>query len=543
MVIRMRKFDEYFDSEIDYLPWKAMSRKEKKLQDRWQKELRNCYKATFGLGCFVSKKAHIYGVKQLTLGENCLIGAEALMRDITLQMGAHCSVNSCAYLQGEITIGNDVRIAPYVKIIAMNHGYQEIDIPICQQNCTAQGIRIGNDVWIGSGAIILDGVEVGSHTIIAAGAVVTKDVPDYCIVGGIPAKIIRNRLDFSQTKNRPSGLLDRLALFGECARAEWSEILEKRTVKTVNGWAYVNRPMDKPEVRSWCDAIEIAIMFNGLPNLEHKDDLVRRLQAMEKDAIDYEVLMLGYALEALGERLNHGYSEVETLTDTALKEHLDGLNWSKDAWQAGAYIDHYATALYFNKKYFNSVVSCNAMFDWLDSHVNHKTGMWGDPNGDDYLQPVNGFYRLTRGSYAQFGVPVPYPEQAIDTLLLHAANTDYFRDDRGTSCNVLDVIHPLWLCAKQTDYRKSEGKAWALWQISRILDNWQSGEGFSFELDRHVQAGLMGTEMWLSVLYLLVDYLGLGEVLGYKPKGVHRIEVAFPLADLKQSTDANTHRT
>lgn len=121
------------------------------------------------------------------------------MRDITLQMGAHCSVNSCAYLQGEITIGNDVRIAPYVKIIAMNHGYQEIDIPICQQNCTAQGIRIGNDVWIGSGAIILDGVEVGSHTIIAAGAVVTKDVPDYCIVGGIPAKIIRNRLDFSHT--------------------------------------------------------------------------------------------------------------------------------------------------------------------------------------------------------------------------------------------------------------------------------------------------------------------------------------------------------
>lgn len=127
--------------------------------------------------------------------------------------------------------------------------------------------------------------------------------------------------------------------------------------------------MDKPEVRSWCDATEIAIMFDGVPNLENRDDLVRRIQAMQKNAIDYEVLMLGYALEALGERLNHGYSEVEILTDAAFKECLNGLNWRKEAWQAGVYIDHYATALYFNKKYFNSVVSCNAMFDWLNSHV------------------------------------------------------------------------------------------------------------------------------------------------------------------------------
>ncbi|MEN6595760.1 MAG: acyltransferase [Clostridiaceae bacterium] len=530
----MWKDDAYFDLEIDFLPWKTMNLNEKKRQSRWQKKLKKHYDATFGFGCFISKKAHIYGVKQLTLGENCLIGADVLMRDITLSLGAHCTVNSGAYLQGEITCGNYVRIAPYVKIIAMNHGYQEVDVPICQQICSMQGIQIGDDVWIGAGVIILDGVKIGSHTIIAAGAVVTNDIPDYAIVGGIPAKLIRNRLDFSLNRNWPNNLLNRLTEFGKQARAEWREILEKRIVETVNGRVYVNQLMDKPEVRPWCDAVEIAAMFEGLPNLENKGALVGRLRGMQKNFIDYNVLTLGYALEVLGEQPTHGYSEVETLSNAALEEWLDGLNWEKEAWQAGAYVDHFATALYFNKKYFNSAVSGKTLFDWLNIHVDSETGMWGSPNGTDFLQPVNGFYRLTRGTYAQFGLPIPYPQRAIDTLLLHAANSDYFRIDRGTACNVMDVIHPLWLCAKQTDYRIYEGKAWALLQIDRILSNWQPGDGFSFELDRSVPAGLMGTEMWLSVLYLLVDYLGLGGALGYKPKGVHRIEVAYPLEDFKQ---------
>lgn len=530
----MQQFDAYFDLEIDFIPWKTMNRNEKKHQDRWQKELKKRYHATFGSRCFVSKKAYIYGVKQLTLGENCLIGADVLMRDITLIMGAYCTVNSGAYLQGEITCGNYVRIAPYVKIIAMNHGYQEVDVPICQQICTMQGILIGDDVWIGAGAIILDGVKIGSHTIIAAGAVVTEDIPDYAIVGGIPAKLIRNRLDFTQNHNRPNGLLSRLAEFGKHARAEWREILEKRIVETGNGRVYVNNSKGKTEVRPWCDAVEIAAMFGELPNLESKDALVRRLHGMQNDVIDYDVLTLGYALEVLGERLNHGYSEVESITNAALDKWLDSLNWEKEAWQAGAYVDHFATALYFNKKYFDSAVSGEMLFSWLNSHANPETGMWGSPNGTDFLQPVNGFYRLTRGTYAQFGISLPYPQRAIDTLLLHVANSDYFRADRGNACNVMDVIHPLWLCAKQTDYRLNEGKAWALFQINRILGNWQSGDGFSFELDRSVPAGLMGTEMWLSVLYLLVDYLGLGGVLGYKPMGVHRIEVAYPLEDLKE---------
>ena len=78
---------------------------------------------------------------------------------------------------------------------------------------------------------------------------------------------------------------------------------------------------------------------------------------------------------------------------------------------------------------------------------------------------------------AQFGMPLPYPEQAIDTLLAHSRDTGFFRADEGNACNVLDVIHPLWLCFRQTDYRRDEGKAWARKQLDRALNGWQEHVG------------------------------------------------------------------
>lgn len=79
-------------------------------------------------------------------------------------------------------------------ILHHNHRFDRLDIPMCQQGFyEAQPVRIGNDVWIGIRVTILPGVTVGNHCIIGAGAVVTKDVPDYAIVGGNPARILRMR--------------------------------------------------------------------------------------------------------------------------------------------------------------------------------------------------------------------------------------------------------------------------------------------------------------------------------------------------------------
>ena len=95
---------------------------------------------------------------------------------------------------GSVTIGDHVMMGPECVLLSHNHRFDRLDIPMCQQGFSEeQPIHIGNDVWIGTRAIILPGVTVGAHSVVGAGAVVTKDVPPYAVVGGVPAKILKMR--------------------------------------------------------------------------------------------------------------------------------------------------------------------------------------------------------------------------------------------------------------------------------------------------------------------------------------------------------------
>lgn len=97
-------------------------------------------------------------------------------------------------LRGEVHIGNYSFMGPEVIIWTTNHRIDRLDIPMMHQGTTPeQPVWIGNDVWIGTRAILLAGVHVGDHAVVAAGAVVTKDVPEWAIVGGNPARVIRYR--------------------------------------------------------------------------------------------------------------------------------------------------------------------------------------------------------------------------------------------------------------------------------------------------------------------------------------------------------------
>ena len=140
---------------------------------------------------------------------------------------------------------------------------------------------------------------------------------------------------------------------------------------------------------------------------------------------------------------------------------------------------------------------------------------------------VNGFYRLTRGTYAQFGVPVPNPERAVDTVLAHCRDHGWFVDRERTACNMLDVIHPLWLLGRQSDYRATEIRSAVGAALGAMLDDWVDGEGFAFETGG--PPGLQGTEMWLSIVYLAADILGESDGLSWEPRGVHRLEPASSL--------------
>lgn len=106
---------------------------------------------------------------------------------------------------GRAIIGDDVMMGPNVVFISENHDISRLDAPMqCQGSLPAEPIRIGDDVWVGVRAIILPGRKIGNGAVIGAGAVVTKDVPPYAIVGGNPARIIGSRKVDAATASSPS---------------------------------------------------------------------------------------------------------------------------------------------------------------------------------------------------------------------------------------------------------------------------------------------------------------------------------------------------
>jgi hypothetical protein len=157
-------------------------------------------------------------------------------------------------------------------------------------------------------------------------------------------------------------------------------------------------------------------------------------------------------------------------------------------------------------------------------------GAWLSPDGRHrlgWLMAVNGFYRLTRGTYAQFGVDIPRPEATIDTVLAHCRDTDWFRTRERTACNVLDVVHPLWLLGQQTDHRRAEIRSAVGGMITGIVDDWVDGAGFAFEAGG--SPGLQGSEMWTAILHLAAAIVDEADGLSFVPRGVHRLEPASSL--------------
>jgi acetyltransferase-like isoleucine patch superfamily enzyme len=110
-----------------------------------------------------------------------------------IQIGRHSLIGEYNVIRGQggVTIGDRVYTSPHCQLIAVNHVFADRARPFVEQGITAQGIVIEDDVWIGSGAIILDGVRVGQGAVVAAGAVVNADVPAHTVVGGVPAKVIK----------------------------------------------------------------------------------------------------------------------------------------------------------------------------------------------------------------------------------------------------------------------------------------------------------------------------------------------------------------
>ena len=538
--------------------WRDAPEDRQDRQRAWQDALRARGGTTLGEDVFVSELAAVY-VDTLALGDRCYLSAyTTLWGDIT--MGAECTLNSHAEVRGRAHIGNGVRIGPHSSILGFNHEMHP-DRPIKDQDLVFAGITVGDDVWIGAHAVILDGVTVGDHSVIAAGAIVTKDVAPWAIVAGNPARPIGDRRDRDRAQNRDR----KIAGVAGTVRDSWVHRAERLvgearsqlpTILT-QAWergdeTFTDHEGAQPTVRASCDAVELVATLDAWDALPGpREMLTNRLRSMQQPEtglvpawgtstahwspdghadVNYHVLCVGYALQLLGSCFRYPVKSPE-LTEGRLAQELNRLPWRTGAWRAGSWVDGAATAMFWNREIFGEKTALDLLFGWLTTRCNPATGLWGAaaPDGDN-LEAVNGSYRITRGSYAQFGIPLPYPERTIDTVLAHAGSSKYFAVDRGTACNVLDVIHPLWLCSAQSGHRRRDAQAWAVTQVERICGGWQPGAGLSFALQRgpgwQRQPGLLGTEMWLSILWLLCDYLGYSDALEMRPRGIHRPEPA-----------------
>ncbi|WP_375600313.1 acyltransferase [Devosia sp. Naph2] len=499
-----------------------------------QAELAERAGARFHPTAYVAADASIFTTR-LVLGAESWIAGYALVRGEVV-LGAHCTVNPYATISGKVSCGDGVRIASHASLVGFNHGFDDPDLPIYRQKHESRGIIIEDDVWIGANAVVVDGVTIGRGAVIAAGAVVSKDVPPMAVVGGVPAKVLRYRGQSRRDEPR-----SQLAALGERARDQFQAIL-KRNMQDGDYLSRENHGENRMSIRHLCDAVEIAASFDQWPDGLDVAATIARLQAVQdpqtglfpdpyqqpkpgvplrQDGLAlYNVLAVGYALEVLGSKPLHPISAVE-LPAPDFCQWLESLTWRERAWAAGADVDTIGTALYFNARYFSSGTSRETLFGWLALKQDRGSGLWGSPTPDQgLLQPVNGFYRLTRGTYAQFGIAVPNPDRAIDSVLLNHRNYGGFSGATYTACNLLDTIHPLLLCLGQTDHRRAEAEQIARALIARAGERWVDGQGFAFA-DGQVP-GLQGTEMWLSVIHLAAKLLGEEDAFPFVPKGVHR---------------------
>lgn len=509
--------------------------------------------------CFISEIAAVQ-TDRLDLGYSSYIAGHAYVTG-TLVTGTNCTINPFTVVRGEITLGDAVRIGAHTSILAFNHTMDDPDTWVFKQPLTSKGIVIGDDVWVGSHVMIVDGVTIGDRAMIAAGSIVTKDVPAGAVVAGNPARVKRWRV----APDAPAGdLATRLAAFADAARGDAEAILSRSWDPSLADGRYRDKPEGDPSVRAHCDAIEIAAYLTGdVPPQLSADAHRSRLLALQdpatgmippygddglperivldvhNDQANYHVLCVGYALDLLGAAFEHPITAVDELGADDLLRRIDAQPWRGEPWRSGHFVDMVGTALLWNTRHETPgrASTAAALFGWLATHTDLRTGMWGTPGtADGDLQIVNGFYRASRGSYAQFGVALPRPRAVIDTVLAHAREARFFARERQNACNVLDVAHPLWLASRdQPDYRADEIRRVATVLLEDALTHWVSGEGFPFAAatagpQRDAQRpGLQGTEMWLAIIWYLADLVGISSVLGYRPAGIHRPEPAMVL--------------
>ena len=131
--------------------------------------------------------------RKFSLGDYSVIESFACINNAVgdVIIGDHTRIGLHNTIIGPVTIGCHVNLAQGITVTALNHNFEDSDKRIDEQGVSTIPVTIEDDIWIGANAVILPGVTIGNHSVVAAGAVVTKNVPPHSLVAGVPAKIIK----------------------------------------------------------------------------------------------------------------------------------------------------------------------------------------------------------------------------------------------------------------------------------------------------------------------------------------------------------------
>lgn len=131
--------------------------------------------------------------RKFSLGDYSVIESFACINNAVgdVMIGDHTRVGLHNTIIGPVIIGNHVNLAQGITVTALNHNFDDSNKRIDEQGVSTSAVIIEDDIWVGANAVILPGVTIGHHSVVAAGAVVTKDVPPHSLVVGVPAKIIK----------------------------------------------------------------------------------------------------------------------------------------------------------------------------------------------------------------------------------------------------------------------------------------------------------------------------------------------------------------
>ena len=131
--------------------------------------------------------------RKFSLGDYSVVESFACINNAVgdVVIGDHTRIGLHNTIIGPVRIGSHVNLAQGITVTALNHNFNDSDKRIDEQGVSTNPVTIGNDIWIGANAVILPGVTIGDHSVVAAGAVVTKDVPPHSLVAGVPAKVIK----------------------------------------------------------------------------------------------------------------------------------------------------------------------------------------------------------------------------------------------------------------------------------------------------------------------------------------------------------------